>query len=283
MSESKHVTPVTDPGLPPEIRAQVAREIRRARDGTNEIPAGCGTMLSVAAVIAVIFLHVAAGFGWWWMFAAVAPFVIGVTAATVLDHRSAAAGDARVIQAADLDKSSRRLMLRAQHAIGTMLRPRDYAESSLEELIPEATLRRHEWEIAASLREISKLRAEHSKDYGAEPPGPMTTAVLDTQRQALALATDSVAARIAKLERCAAELERADAADRDWRAATKASGRNDKYLDLVARTAADEHAIAEINDLAEHASAAVQVFREHLHQASLAAQALVLPPAPEDQ
>jgi hypothetical protein len=146
-------------------------------------------------------------------------------------------------------------------------------------VITEATLRRHEWEIAASLREISKLRAEHGGD---DAPGPMTAAVLDTQHRALALATDSVTGRISKLELCAAELERADAADRDWRAAVKASGRNDQYLDLVARTAADEHAIVEISDLAEHASAAVQVFREHLGQASLAAQALVLPPAADD-
>ena len=88
--------------------------------------------------------------------------------------------------------------------------------------------------------------------------------------------------RIGKLELCAAEVERADAADRDWRAAVKASGRNDKYLDLVARTAADEHAMAELSDLTEHASAAVQAFRDHLHQASLAAQALVLPPSADD-
>ncbi len=110
----------------------------------------------------------------------------------------------------------------------------------------------------------------------------MTAAVLDGQRRALAVATDSVTSRIRKLEHCAAEVERADAADRDWRAAVKASGRNDHYLELVARTAADEHAIDEINDLTEHASAAVQVFRDHLQQASLAAQALVLPPAAGD-
>ena len=34
--------------------------------------------------------------------------------------------------------------------------------------------------------------------------------------------------------------------ERDWRAAVKASDRNDQYLDLIARTAADEHAITEI-------------------------------------
>jgi hypothetical protein len=279
--DSRPVTPVIDPCLPPETRNQVAREIQRASDGPGEVAGGCGLMLSVAGVIAVIVLHLAAGLSWWWMLAVAGFFVGSMALAGTLGSRSLAAGDSRVIQAADLDGRSRRLMLRTQHAIRTMLEPRDYAESSLDEVITEAMLRRHEWEIAVSLREISKLRAEHGT-AGDDPPGPMTAAVLDTQRRALALATDSVTARISKLELCAAELERADAADRDGRAAVKASGRNDQYLDLVARTAADEHAVAEINDLTEHALAAVQAFRDHLYQASLAAQALVLPPAAGD-
>lgn len=278
--DTRSVTPVVDPGLPPETRDQVARTIQPAGDGPGEVVGGCGVMLSIAGVIAVIVLHLAAGLSWWWMLAVGGFFAVSVTLGGVLDRRPVAAGDIRVVQATDLDDPSRQLMLRAQRAIRVMLEPRDYADSSLDEVITEATLRRHEWEIAASLREISKLRAEHGG--GDDAPGPMTAAVLDTQHRALALATDSVTSRISKLELCAAELERADAADRDWRAAVKASGRNDQYLDLVARTAADEHAIVEISDLAEHASAAVQVFREHLGQASLAAQALVLPPAADD-
>jgi hypothetical protein len=280
--DAGRVTPVIDPGLPPEVRDQAASEIRRASSEAGETSAGCGFMLTVAGVIAVVVLHITAGLGWWWMLAAAAPLAIGIVVVIAAGGRSVAAGDSRVIQAADLDDPSRLLMHRTQRAIRVMLEPRDFAENSLDEVITETTLRRHEWEIAASLREISKLRAEHGTSAGADPPGPMTAAILDTQHLALTLATDSVTSRISKLELCAAELERADAADRDWRAAVKASGRNDQYLELVARTAADEHAVAEISDLTEHAAAAVQVFREHLGQASLAAQALVLPPAADD-
>jgi hypothetical protein len=278
----ERVAPIIDPGLSPEARDQAASEIRRAGSEAGETSAGCGFMLTIGGVIAVLVLRVAAGLSWWWMLAAAAPLAFGIVMVTALGGRSVAAGDSRVIQAADLDDPCRLLMLRTQRAIRVMLQPRDYAENSLDEVITEATLRRHEWEIAVSLREISKLRAEHGASAGDDPPGPMTAAVLDTQRRALALATDSVTSRIGKLELCAAELEQADAADRDWRAAVKASGRNDQYLDLMARTAADEHAVAEISDLTEHASAAVQVFREHLGQASLAAQALVLPLAVGD-
>jgi hypothetical protein len=101
--------------------------------------------------------------------------------------------------------------------------------------------------------------------------------VLNSQRRALTLATDATTSRISALERYAAELKAADAAENDWRAALKASDRNDQYLDLIAETVADEHAIAEIKGLTEQAASAAQVFREHLHQASLAAQALDLP------
>ena len=52
---------------------------------------------------------------------------------------------------------------------------------------------------------------------------------------------------------------------------------NDKYLDLVARTAADQHATVEITGLAEQAATAAQALRETLQQATLAAEALALP------
>ncbi len=55
----------------------------------------------------------------------------------------------------------------------------------------------------------------------------------------------------------------AEAARRDWEAAHVAAARNDKFINLVARTAADQHATTEITGLAE--------------QATLAAEALALP------
>jgi hypothetical protein len=87
---------------------------------------------------------------------------------------------------------------------------------------------------------------------------------------------------VRELERYASELEKADVAERDWQAAVDAAGRNDQYLELVARTAADEQAIEELREMTEQAAAAAEAFRDHLHQVDLAAQALVLPPAPED-
>jgi hypothetical protein len=82
---------------------------------------------------------------------------------------------------------------------------------------------------------------------------------------------------VAALEQLAAQVAVAEAARRDWETAHQMAANNDKYLDLVARTAADQHATAEITGFAEQAAEAAQVFRETLMQATLAAEALALP------
>ena len=79
------------------------------------------------------------------------------------------------------------------------------------------------------------------------------------------------------LESLAAQVAAAEAARRDWETAHRMAANNDKYLDLVARTAADQHATAEITGLAEQAAAAAQAFRETLQRATMAAEALALP------
>ena len=95
------------------------------------------------------------------------------------------------------------------------------------------------------------------------------------------LAQAATAARVSALERYAAQVQAADTAQLDWLSALRLSGLNDRYLDLVARTAADEHAIAEIAGLTEQAATAAQVFRGSLHQATLAAEAVALPATPQ--
>lgn len=176
-----------------------------------------------------------------------------------------------------LDLPCRQLLYRAQRSIARVLRSGVYA-TDLRNTVPESVLRRHEWEIATALRDITELRAEYASSAAVAGPGPMTAAVLASQRRALTLAQDAVAARVSALDRYAVQAEAADAAQRDWQDAMKVAGLNDKYLDLVARTAADQHAIAEITDLTEQAAVAAQVFDDTLQQVTLAAEALALPP-----
>lgn len=71
-------------------------------------------------------------------------------------------------------------------------------------------------------------------------------------------------------------MSAAAAAYRDWQDALRVAGLNDRYLDLVARTAADEHAVAEISGMTERAATA-QAFQRAAQKLSLAASALELP------
>ena len=147
----------------------------------------------------------------------------------------------------------------------------------LRATVAEPVLRLHEWEIAVALREITELLLDLVSDYASGRAGPMTTTVLLSQNRAISIARDATTARVQALESLAAQVAVADAARRDWETAQRMAANNDKYLDLVARTAADQHATAEITGLAEQAAAAAQALRETLQQATLAAEALALP------
>jgi hypothetical protein len=232
-------------------------------------------VLAAAAVNAVAAVALVSAGAWPFVIGclcALAAFVIMMRALAGPNHRDCR----RFVNLSDLDEQCSGLLLRAQQAIGTVLASRVSADSLLDQAAGEAVLRRHEWEIATALRDITRLRSEVNS---SAVPGPLTAGVLDSHKHALKVAQDATESRIRALESYAKPVYAAETAQQDWRNAMKASGLNDKYLDLVARTAADQHAIAELTDLTEQAASAAEVFRDSLHQAALAAEALALPPA----
>ncbi len=281
----KRVDPVLDPGTSAEARDRLLRKIQRADLGPDTEATGVGFAFSCFLAIFFALLHHLIGLSWSWMIILPLPIIIGVgvTAITAIIAFKSRRDDyyEHCVRASDLDEPSRELMYRTQRAIRGALDSKVYAKKSLKHAVEEPVLRRHEWEVAVALRKISKLRSELQVSTKAGAPGPMTAAVLESQRRALTLATDATTSRINVLKRYAAELEMADAAESDWQAAMKASGRNDQYLDLIARTVADEYAIKEIKGLTEDVAVAAQALNEHLYQASLAAQELVLPTTPQ--
>ena len=107
--------------------------------------------------------------------------------------------------------------------------------------------------------------------------GPLTDSVLGPQQRALQLAQQAIESRVAALEHYAAEVVAARSAFRDLEDALRISDMNDRYLGLVARTAADEHAITEISGLTTQATAAALAARESMRQVGLAAAELALP------
>jgi hypothetical protein len=182
----------------------------------------------------------------------------------------------RVVSPLALELECRKLLQRAQRAIATIVTSRVYA-GDLRGAVDEPVLRQHEWEIAVALREITELLLDLVSSYGGGTAGPMTSAILVSQNRAISIARDATTARVLALELLAAQVAAAEAARRDWETAHRMAANNDKYLDLVARTAADQRATAEITDLAEQAAEASQALRETLQRATLAAEALALP------
>jgi len=212
-----------------------------------------------------------------WVIAWFTATAAAVAVTRMSDVRLSRRGSSRVIEPSSLDDSARQLLRRAQLAIGAILSSEVYAADLLDRAAAQTALRRHEWEIASTLREITALRAESGVSLPGTSAGPMTESVLESHRRALALAEQATTARVRALERYAEQVRVTDAARLDWQSALKIAGLNDRYLDLLARTAADDQAIAEIAALTGQASAADEAFRESLRRATIAAEALVLP------
>jgi hypothetical protein len=181
-----------------------------------------------------------------------------------------------VVSPLALERECGTLLYRTQRAIATVVTSQVYRRE-LRGTVQERALRQHEWDIAVALREMTELLLDLAVSYAGGQAGPMTTAILLSQNRAISVARDATTARVVALEALAEHVAVAEAARRDWEAAHRAAARNDKFLDLVARTAADQRATAEITGLAEQAAETSQAVRETLQRATLAAQALALP------
>jgi hypothetical protein len=212
-----------------------------------------------------------------WIIAWFTAAAAAVAVTRMADLRLRSRDSNRVIDPSSLDDCGRQLLRRAQLAIGAILSSQACTADLLDRAAAQIALNRHEWEIASTLQEITALRAESGISRAGASPGPMTEAVLESHRRALDLAQQATTARVCALERYAAQVRVTDAARLDWQNALKIAGLNDRYLDLLARTAADDQAIAEITTLTGQASAADEALRESLHRATIAAEPLVLP------
>ena len=106
-----------------------------------------------------------------------------------------------------------------------------------------------------------RLRARRS-ELPAVRPGTRAATLLAGQTQAAHRADASVAGRVAALERYAAEVQAADAAWRDWHRAAAVAELEGEHLDMAARTAADEHGVAQLEAMTDQARAIRSAFRE---------------------
>lgn len=159
------------------------------------------------------------------------------------------------------DSPSRVLMGRAHDAIGAVTSSEICRAGLLDRAAVSTALAGQESDIAQILHEQARVRARRA-ELTPVSAGPMTAAVSTSQAEAAHLAESSIANRVEALECYAAEVALADAAYRDWRQALQLAELHSQHLDLLARTAADERGIAEIEAMSQQARAVTLALRE---------------------
>lgn len=264
---------VVNPALAPRTERWLRRLIERQAHPDDRMMV---ERLGTCAVIACVLGMLVSGLAGPWAFLA----AVSVIARLALRHEIGSAGLRRhrgnYVISSDLDDACLLRLRAAQRAIDAVLASEVYRTGKLEHAAGAADLRRHEWEIASRLRDIAAFRAEHADSLSAGIPGPATAAVLDAHLRAITIAQNAITRRVSELERYAREVMAADAALHDWRSAEYHARKNDRHLDLVARSVADDHAVAEFTYLTGHARHTRDAFEVTLQQAALAAQPLVL-------
>lgn len=179
----------------------------------------------------------------------------------------------RYLTGADFDVRARALLRRAQDSADAVTSSQVYRTGLVDQPAVSAALTEQEWDIAQALREQAGLRAKRAElserlapsglsGLSGRPAGPQAARLLDRHVQAAQAAEDSVASRVAALERYVAEIREADAAYRDWQHAAALTDLSGPHLDMLARTAADQYHIAEIEAMSRHARAIHLALRE---------------------
>ena len=161
----------------------------------------------------------------------------------------------------DFDVPSRVLLRRAQDAIDAVTSSAVCRDDLLDQAAVSAALAGQEWDVAVAVREQARLRARRA-ELRTTDAGPAAAALLGRQDEAAHLAESSIAARIEALERYAKVVRQADGAYRDWRQAAMLAELHGQHLDALARSAAHEHGIADIEAMAQQARAVHDAFTE---------------------
>jgi hypothetical protein len=161
----------------------------------------------------------------------------------------------------DFDAPSRVLLRRAQDAIDAVTSSAVCRDGLLDQAAVSVALAGQEWDVAVALREQARLRTRRA-DLRMTGAGPATAALLGRQAEAAHLAESSIAARVEALERYARVVGAADDAYRDWQQADMLAELHGQHLDALARSAAHEHGIADIEAMAQQARAVHDAFTE---------------------
>ncbi|MGN9843167.1 hypothetical protein ACTMTI_34090 [Nonomuraea sp. H19] len=180
----------------------------------------------------------------------------------------------RYVTATMLEPLDAALLERTADATATVLRSRLDRDGLLDGIANRVILPRQEWEIAETLTELTRLRREQA---GARS-GRVTeriSAMLESQEEALKVATRALALRISALEEYALRTEEAEEVYAEWRTLQDLADDGDAYRELLSRTVRDDLAAGEVGELTERARGLQASLRESVEQARLAGLTLI--------
>ncbi|WP_188195244.1 hypothetical protein [Nonomuraea sp. SYSU D8015] len=180
----------------------------------------------------------------------------------------------RYVTAAMLEPLDAALLERTVEATAMVLRSRLDRDGLLDGIANRVILPRQEWEIAETLVELTRLRREQA---GARS-GRVTeriSAMLESQEEALKVATRALALRISALEEYALRTEVAEEVYAEWLTLQDLADDSDAYRELLSRTVRDDLAAGEVGELTERAARLEASLRESVEQARLAGLTLM--------
>ncbi|MDL4770848.1 MULTISPECIES: hypothetical protein [Thermomonosporaceae] len=177
--------------------------------------------------------------------------------------RAAREHHGRYLLPGDFDRPATRLLVRAQRAVESVLGSEAQAAGLLDGVNNTVVLPREEWAIARALAEHTRLRRERRAQQ-PERLTPAVRALLRPQDRALETSVRSVTRRIEALEAYAQRAREADDAFHESLVLQRLPEQNARYRELLAGTAGDDLAGAEIQGLADDARRAETALRDRV-------------------
>ncbi|MFJ9967142.1 hypothetical protein [Streptomyces avermitilis] len=210
-----------------------------------------------------------------------AGFVVVVCAGLVADRtlynrqlRRLAVAQQHLVDPRDLTADAQELLARAQLAMTAVLDSKVHREQWLDAQRNEAAFPRQEWAIAQDLRNYSRV-ARKGQRAPQETDNSTVAELLISRRRVLATSLHSIERRVAALEAYAGQVAEADARYAEVREIEQLAAGRDELLDLLARTTANDLAVAEIDALTDEAAVVASTFTKALESAKQAAAAAI--------
>ncbi|MFD3959593.1 hypothetical protein ACFWRG_31715 [Micromonospora tulbaghiae] len=193
--------------------------------------------------------------------------------------RRITAAQQHLVRPEDLTVDAQVLLARAQRAMTVVLDSKVHREQWIDAQRNEVAFPRQEWAIAQGLRDYSRV-ARKGQRAEQETDNALVAELLASRRQVLATSLYGIERRVMALEAYAAQVAEADARFAEVREIERLAAGGDELLGLLARTAADDLAVAEIDALTGEAAVVASTFSKALESAKQAAAvALPLPGA----